>query len=271
LATYDINSLSEATGVTQRTIYEWSSKNLLPSPKREGRRFDYGENHFLLVMLISTLRDLNISLTEIKKIIAQADFSPLTPYLHQIAKCRQELGQLEAKLQDISPDTPSTSETELDLDELQRLDPVAMAENRQALQSQMRYLQEEIRQHMAVLIQELAENNASLASVAISPKGKNISTVRPASQEQGIQLHFPPTAWLHQELHTLADRLLVQQLLLQTLMRDKEHMILETELDEELMRLPRETLEILVTAAKDLTLQLESALVRKQELELEHE
>jgi DNA-binding transcriptional MerR regulator len=67
IVTYDIQELTNQTGVSRRTIYFYVQQGLLPPPQGAGLAAHYTENHLLRLRLIPILRQQGLRLDEIRQ------------------------------------------------------------------------------------------------------------------------------------------------------------------------------------------------------------
>jgi DNA-binding transcriptional MerR regulator len=66
-ASYSLNELTQATGVTPRTVRYYVSEGLLPPPVAAGPRSYYTESHLQRLLLIGHLKDAYLPLREIRR------------------------------------------------------------------------------------------------------------------------------------------------------------------------------------------------------------
>ena len=64
---FDIQGLSDASGVSRRTIHFYVQQGLLPPPNGAGLSASYNENHLLRLRLIPVLRQQGLRLDEIRQ------------------------------------------------------------------------------------------------------------------------------------------------------------------------------------------------------------
>ncbi len=70
---YTIDELAQAADVTVRNIRAYQTRDLLPTPRREGRRNVYGDAHLARLRLISSLLDRGFTLSNIGDVLEAFD------------------------------------------------------------------------------------------------------------------------------------------------------------------------------------------------------
>jgi DNA-binding transcriptional MerR regulator len=88
---YSLNELTEATGVTSRTVRYYVSEGLLPPPVAAGPRSYYTESHKQRLRLIGLMKDAYLPLREIRRRLLEINDD-------EVADAIAELGGEDAEL-----------------------------------------------------------------------------------------------------------------------------------------------------------------------------
>ena len=109
-----IQEFSQQTGLSTKTIRYYESIGLLPSPRRTPNGYrDYDENGIERARLVAGIRSLDLSLDEIKEILAMRD--------RREAPCRILLDLIEQKADQIEERIRLLRQMEFDLRQLHEL------------------------------------------------------------------------------------------------------------------------------------------------------
>src|SRR6478735_4439606 len=69
-ASYSLEELAAASGVSERTIRYYQAEHVLPRPTKKGRDAVYSEDHLERLRLIGELRDRGLKLHTIRELVA---------------------------------------------------------------------------------------------------------------------------------------------------------------------------------------------------------
>lgn len=138
---WNIDTLSQYTFVSKRTIHEWSSKGLLPSPLRRGRSFLYGTEHYYSVLAIALLRRAGVPLGDIRLLLpAVREHQP--EFRVHLDRWRELQGRIDELNRELGQTRGSREAPGLDTDLalVQRSDPLQATEelkSKQELRGQL--------------------------------------------------------------------------------------------------------------------------------------
>jgi len=109
-----IQGLTQATGVSEKTIRYYESIGVLPEPRRKPNGYrDYSEADIDRVKLVAGARRLELSLDDIKEILAMRD--------RREAPCRAVLDMLEHKADEVRQRVRQLQQLEKELRQLHAL------------------------------------------------------------------------------------------------------------------------------------------------------
>lgn len=155
---YNIDELSRTANVSQRSIYAYIQRRLIPPAFKEGRGFIYSNEHLEALRLVKVLLKFGLPLRQIEVLVVGRERSeirkalaPILPLAKLLEETENRVYELQRKLLDPNPE-------ELDLSNLGLEDPVALRHNLSEAERQRERLGEEFESSGAEVLRELTSS-----------------------------------------------------------------------------------------------------------------
>jgi DNA-binding transcriptional MerR regulator len=156
---YTIEELAKAANVSQRSIYSYIQRRLVPSAIREGKGFIYSDEHLEALRLIRVLLKLGLPLRQVEGLVVGRDRSELRQAIAPVLPLAKLLEETENRVTDLQRKILEPNIEELDLNNLGLEDPVALRHNLAEAERQRGRLQGEFESAGADVLRELISSS----------------------------------------------------------------------------------------------------------------
>ncbi len=180
---YTIEELAKAANVSQRSIYSYTQRHLVPPAMKEGKSFIYTNEHLEALRLIKVLLKLGLPLRQVEGLVVGRDRSELRQAIAPVLPLAKLLEETENRVTDLQRKILEPNVEELDLNNLGLEDPVALRHNLAEAERLRGRLQGEFESAGADVLRELISSSRS----SRAPNGR---PVRANSDNELATLQF---------------------------------------------------------------------------------
>lgn len=153
---YTIDELSQEAGTSQRSIYEYIKRHLIPPPIKEGRSFLYTNEHLEALRSVRVLLRLGLPLKQVELLLTGRERTEVARVLAPVLVLARLLDETERRVLQLQRKATAPDPDELDLDSLWLEDPVSVKHKLAEAERQKKRLQQEIDLAGAMVLRELA-------------------------------------------------------------------------------------------------------------------
>lgn len=180
---YTIDELAKASNVSERSIYTYAQRRLIPPAFKDGRGFTYTDEHLEALRLIRALVRLGLPLRQVEGLVVGRErgeilkvVAPVLPLFKLLEETENRVAELQRRV--LAPDPE-----ELDLGNLGLEDPVSLRHKLAEAERQQDRLKGEFEAAGAEVLRELV--SSSPASTTPS-----ISVARAAPDDEAVKLRL---------------------------------------------------------------------------------
>jgi DNA-binding transcriptional MerR regulator len=182
---YTIDELAKAANVSQRSIYSYIQRRLVPQAMKDGRGFIYSDEHLEALRLIRVLLRLGLPLRQVEGLVIGRDRSELRQAVAPVLPLAKLLEETENRVTDLQRKILEPNPEELDLNNLGLEDPVALRHNLAEAERQRGRLQGEFESAGADVLRELISSSGTSRALP----GTRIRTV-PEDEVANLRLQL---------------------------------------------------------------------------------
>lgn len=158
--TYTIEQLAEASGVSQRSIYAYAQRQLIPLPLKEGRRFVYTEEHLEALQLVRVFLRLGLPMRQLEQLMVGREQAAVRRALAPVLPLARLIDETEHRLDGLQRKARVPKTEELDLSDLGLEDPLWLRRELAEAERLRDRLQTEFHQAGAAVLRELVGADA---------------------------------------------------------------------------------------------------------------
>ena len=182
---YTIEELAKGANVSQRSIYSYIQRSLVPQAMKEGKSFIYSDEHLEALRLIRILMRLGLPLRQVEGLVVGRDRSELRQVIAPVFPLSKVLEETENRVTDLQRKIMEPNPEEFNISNLGLEDPVALRHNLAEAERQRGRLQGEFESAGADVLRELISSSRS----SRTPNGDLVRT-NPDDELANLQLRF---------------------------------------------------------------------------------